>query len=146
MPKRIYNMDNYIILNIKNDEIEKDPALKDILVEHSLDCFVKHSDLAVETFTLIFNAIDLIITLLSHPYILQLIDAGKITVIFNGFELTNNWKLLVKDICKDPYIKNEFIKAFKQNTISIKGQSSNASHFYNEIKSILGLNDINESK
>lgn len=134
-------MEEYIILYVRQSDIENNPLLKDVLTKYSTDSFITHSDLAIEIFTVVLSAADLIFSILALPYIVQLIDTGSIVVSFNGFEMKNNWKKVISDICKDPYIKDEFINAFREQEVNIKGQSSKVLRFYSEVKEVLGLDD-----
>lgn len=139
-------MRDYIILHVKQAEIENDPMLKEALTKYSSDSFSRHSDLAIEIFTVVLTAANFIVSIMALPYIVQLIDAGSIVVSFNGFELENNWKKIIRDICRDPNIKDEFTKAFENQEVNIKGQSSKVLRFYNEIKEVLSLNDNSVEK
>ena len=117
-----------------------------MLTKYSSDSFVRHSDLAVEIFTVVLTTANFIVSIMALPYIAQLIDAGSIVVSFNGFELKNNWKKIINDICRDPGIKDEFIKAFEKQEVNITGQSSKVLCLYNEIKEMLKLDDNNGGK
>ncbi len=132
-------MKEYIILSIKPDDLDNNPLVKDTLTMYSVNSFVKHSDLAVEVFSAILPVANFVVAILALPYITQLIDEGKIVVSFNGFDMKNNWKKVVRDICKEPSIKDEFINAFRNQKVNIQGKSSNVLRFYNEVKEVLGL-------
>ena len=137
-------MKEYIILNIPLDEINNNPLLKESLTKYSVETIVKHSDLAVETFSAVLQVADFIVALLAFPYIAQLIDQNKISVSFNGFNMKDNCKNIIRDICKEPGIKEEFINAFKNHEVNIQGKSSKVIQFYSEVKEVLGLEEDSE--
>ena len=133
------NMEDFIILKINNNGHDDAASFKEELSKYAVDTFVEHSDLAIEFINYVLPVANFAIAFLALPYIAQYIDKRLITVTFGAFELNNNWKSVLKDICKDPEVKADFIKAFNSHTVDYKGKSPYVLKFYSEIKAELGL-------
>ena len=130
-------MDKYIVLHIVCSIINNNQGFKDSLVARSEKCFLKRSDLAVETFEVIMTLAEFAVAIIALPYIAQFIDRNKITVSFEGYELSDNWKRVIKQICKNPDAKSVFVQALHDHDISVSGNSKNVISFYTEVKQIL---------
>lgn len=130
-------MDKYIVLHIDCAVINGNQGFKESLVACSEKCFLKRSDLAIETFEVIMTLAEFAVAIVALPYITQFIDRNKITVNFEGYELTDNWKHVIKQICKNSDARRVFVQALDNHDISVSGNSKNVISFYTEVKQIL---------
>lgn len=130
-------MEQLIVVSVETSVFKGNNELEKTLISYAVHHDRIHSDLAIETLQLIMDVVEFFAVTISIPLIASFINSKKIIVKFEGFELTGNWKTVLKELCKDTSIKEMFIAELRKKSIDVNGQSASAVAFIMEANKLL---------
>lgn len=129
-----------ISLLVNTKEGKRD-NLKDLLKEFEGQSYTTYSSAGVDTLILTLNAVEIILSLLSSPFLGKFIKKKTVILKYKGFELTDSVEEISGLLIRNEKIKKSVLKAHAKDKLSILGDAKSVEELYQKIESLYTKNE-----
>ena len=124
---------NVIFENPDNDTKNIIADLKP-MVNHRYDIV---SSAGIETISLVIDIVELIVLIMSYPVLLDYINKKQVKIKFQGHNINDFPKKLIKELKKNPALLEKIKEAYINNNIEIDGSAKSVTAFICQLEDLI---------